>query len=322
MCALHLFTFALASCNTMHLKVSVVLPTYDKLSRLKLTLAALCHQTGVEGCFEVILIDDGDSSETACYIETRSWPFPLHYHPCQVRMGRAAARNKGISFAQHDVVLFIDDDVIFPPNFIFNHIALQKIAPSIIHGQIFELPYLRYFSDPSHGVLYSDFEKNVASTLKLKKFCITEEDLTLRFDSVVRAQARRSALEKAIEALLTNHPGKVDWLALTGANVSLPLAWLKKVDGFDEAFGLHWGCEDLELGYRLSRLGYPFYYAKEAMNFHLSHRRRQLAEEHAINTDYFYLKHQDPFILLFQRFVNREVGWKALLQMATFSQEE
>ncbi|MBD2830386.1 hypothetical protein ID875_27275 [Streptomyces globisporus] len=46
---------------------------------------------------------------------------------------------------------------------------------------------------------------------------------------------------------------------LCGANTSLPRALFEEVGGFDEGFGLGWGCEDLELGVRALAAGHTWW---------------------------------------------------------------
>jgi GT2 family glycosyltransferase len=67
-------------------------------------------------------------------------------------------------------------------------------------------------------------------------------------------------------------PARYSWRNYSGAyfwttNVSAPLALVREAGGFDERFS-EYGWEDLELGYRLRRMGVPSILASDALVFH------------------------------------------------------
>jgi GT2 family glycosyltransferase len=67
-------------------------------------------------------------------------------------------------------------------------------------------------------------------------------------------------------------PARYSWRNYSGAyfwttNVSAPLALVREAGGFDERFS-EYGWEDLELGYRLRRMGVPSILARDALVFH------------------------------------------------------
>jgi GT2 family glycosyltransferase len=67
-------------------------------------------------------------------------------------------------------------------------------------------------------------------------------------------------------------PARYTWRNYSGAyfwttNVSAPLALVREAGGFDERFS-EYGWEDLELGYRLRRMGVPSILARDALVYH------------------------------------------------------
>ena len=67
-------------------------------------------------------------------------------------------------------------------------------------------------------------------------------------------------------------PPRYSWRNYSGAyfwttNVSLPLALVREAGGFDERFR-EYGWEDLELGFRLRRMGVPSMLARDAIVYH------------------------------------------------------
>ena len=67
-------------------------------------------------------------------------------------------------------------------------------------------------------------------------------------------------------------PARYSWRNYSGAyfwttNVSAPLTLVREAGGFDERFS-EYGWEDLELGYRLRRMGVPSILARDALVYH------------------------------------------------------
>ena len=58
-------------------KVSIVIPTYNRLRRLKHVLAALEHQTLPLDQFEVVVVSDGATDGTKAYLEGLRTPLQV-----------------------------------------------------------------------------------------------------------------------------------------------------------------------------------------------------------------------------------------------------
>lgn len=101
-------------------QVSVVLPTYNRLSRLKQVLTALEQQTYPRDAFEVVVIADGCIDGTVEYLHTLTTALRLTYVASENR-GVAAARNRGIQEATGEYIVFIDDDVVPTPELLAAH---------------------------------------------------------------------------------------------------------------------------------------------------------------------------------------------------------
>lgn len=109
-------------------KVSVVLPTYNRLARLKRVCAGLEQQNYPMDDFEVIIVSDGSTDGTNEYLQ--SMKTCLKVKPViQKNGGPAAARNAGIANATGDIIVFIDDDVVPIPQFISEHIRIHEASP-------------------------------------------------------------------------------------------------------------------------------------------------------------------------------------------------
>ncbi len=105
--------------------ISVVVPTYNRLSQLKRTLEGLEKQTFPEDDFEVIVVSDGSTDGTNEYLQTLQTP--LHLKPVfQANQGAAATRNRGVENAQGDLILFVDDDVYPVPTLMEEHFRVHQ----------------------------------------------------------------------------------------------------------------------------------------------------------------------------------------------------
>lgn len=100
--------------------VSVVMPTYNRLDRLRRALHALAAQTVDPEVFEVIVVSDGSTDGTDDFLAGAA-PLPVT-SVRQDNAGPAAARNRGWREARGRIVLFLDDDVIASPGLIERHV--------------------------------------------------------------------------------------------------------------------------------------------------------------------------------------------------------
>lgn len=87
-------------------KVSVIIPTYNRLDRLKIALDSVWSQTYSN--YEVIVIDDGSTDATRDFLESINKPQFYFYH--QENKGPSAARNFAISQSNGDWIALLDSD--------------------------------------------------------------------------------------------------------------------------------------------------------------------------------------------------------------------
>ena len=87
------------------MKISVVIPTFNRLSVLVRALDSAINQTIKP--HEIIVIDDGSSDQTRNWIRNK---FPEINYFYQKNMGVSTARNTGIDMAKGDWIAFLDSD--------------------------------------------------------------------------------------------------------------------------------------------------------------------------------------------------------------------
>lgn len=207
--------------------LSAVVCTYDRADLLRLTLESLCRQTLRRDAFEVVLVDDGSTDHTREVARSFESRLPLRYSH-QRNAGLASARNHGLFCARGEIVLFLDDDDVA------DHGLLE--AHRDAH---------RRFPEPSIAVLgYTGLDPAIA------------DDPLMQFVTEVGC-------------FLFSYPriaagGFLDFSYFWGGRSSCKRAFLLDHGVFNPVF--RFGCEDIELAFRLSRNGFKVVYEPRAVS--------------------------------------------------------
>ncbi|MGP6159421.1 MAG: glycosyltransferase family 2 protein [Vulcanimicrobiaceae bacterium] len=134
------------------MKLSVVIATRDRAAFLEPALDSLAAQDGAPE-FEVVVADNGSSDATAALVDERARTSPFRLHRVFIpEPNRSAARNAGVAAAEGPIVLFVDDDVWLPPNFLAAHArahARTGIFPVAVSGPIINVPSYEAQPKPS-----------------------------------------------------------------------------------------------------------------------------------------------------------------------------
>lgn len=122
------------------IKLSVVIATYNRRHSLQRTVPALLAQDLAPEDYELIFVVDGSTDGTAEMLRGQKPPCALRVLGLPHR-GPAAARNAGIAAAVGDLLVFLDDDLICPPDHLRHHCeAHPNLDPLILHGPIYVAP--------------------------------------------------------------------------------------------------------------------------------------------------------------------------------------
>jgi glycosyltransferase involved in cell wall biosynthesis len=106
-------------------RMSVVIPTYNREGTLAACLRALEHQSLSRKEFEVIVVDDGSSDGTEAFCRGLEAGYPFKYFR-QANAGAGAARRLGVEHAGGEYLLLFNDDTIASPNLLARHLQTQK----------------------------------------------------------------------------------------------------------------------------------------------------------------------------------------------------
>ncbi len=103
-------------------KLSVVVPTFNRLETLREVVPSLLAQDIDAKCFEVVICDSNSTDGTAEFLVATAQEHPNLRHLPGSYTGRAMARNVGIAAACGEIVLFNDADIIASPDLLRRHL--------------------------------------------------------------------------------------------------------------------------------------------------------------------------------------------------------
>ena len=109
--------------------ISIIICTRNRSHHLKKTLRSLEKVRCPEGKrVEVLIVDNGSTDDTSKIVEHIPFPNFEKIFISEPKKGKSYAFNRGLAEAQGDVLLFTDDDVRFPENWI------SGMAEPILNG--------------------------------------------------------------------------------------------------------------------------------------------------------------------------------------------
>ncbi len=120
----------------MSIKISVVIPTYQRTDLLLQSLDSLSKQTIDPSTFEVIAIDDATPNGEAKHKTITSKTYPFHFqYLIQTKGGPAKARNLGVKKSSGSIIIFMDDDAVADSEWIKNIVhSLESSTHSGVGG--------------------------------------------------------------------------------------------------------------------------------------------------------------------------------------------
>ena len=111
--------------------ISIIICTYNREKYLELCLNALGKQNITSNLYEVLIIDNNSSDNTKLIGKTFSSSKHNFFYFLEHHQGLSFARNRGIKEAKGNTLIFLDDDVIAPHNYLNNILLFQKENPQI-----------------------------------------------------------------------------------------------------------------------------------------------------------------------------------------------
>ncbi|MBB5342198.1 glycosyltransferase family 2 protein [Tunturibacter empetritectus] len=108
--------------------MTVIIPTFNRLSTLRLCLEHLEAQTIAD--FDVIIVNDGSTDGTEAALAEIQENSPLRLQVLhQQNSGPARARNLAIAHVSKEICLLIGDDILATPNLLDAHLQFHRTNP-------------------------------------------------------------------------------------------------------------------------------------------------------------------------------------------------
>ena len=205
--------------------VSVIVPYFEAPAALDLTLAALETQTYPRDLFEVIVVDDGSRPSLAP--RSTSSLDPRFVRQPRRGFGLARARNTGARAAAHDILVFLDGDVLAEADMLKEHARWHHAVSDAV-----TVGFCNYVS--TRGVDADRIRKRSGSLRALFADRPFDPSWT---DEFLGVSDQMTATEHGI------------FRVVTGGNFGIGKAFYRSLGGFDETF-VRYGSEDTEFGYR------------------------------------------------------------------------
>ena len=107
--------------------VTVIICTWNRADQLRTTLQSLSQQRYKAGLdVEVLVVDNNSNDDTRSVVEAtqQSWAMGTLRYLFEPRQGKQFALNSAIAAAQHTLLAFTDDDILFPHDWL---LQIQRI---------------------------------------------------------------------------------------------------------------------------------------------------------------------------------------------------
>lgn len=234
--------------------ISVIIPTFNRSKFLYSTLICLCNQTiNTDLEYEIIIIDSGnDNTETIVKSFQNNGQRPIIYKSINKCKNRSLLRNSGAEIAKYSTLVFLDNDMLTPPDFLQRHFDEHQQNP--------------------HTVLLGCRK----SLLHFDIVQIGEEALQTNFGILDQLPFYN---DERLRVYNDNEP----WRFVFSHTLSIDKEDFIKTGGFNVDFGEHWGFEDLELGFNLQLNGCKFKLIKDQFTFHQPHFEQSNKEQHEMS---------------------------------------
>jgi glycosyltransferase involved in cell wall biosynthesis len=208
-------------------RIAAVIGTRDRAELLERALEGLTTQTLDTAVFEVVVVDD-DSTDGTREVVTKFQPLlPLKYI-YQRHAGLAAAKNLGLFSTLAPIVIFLDDDDVPSCSLLEQHLETHARYP-----------------DDRYAVLGHTTLHSAIATDPLMHFVTEVGCFLFSYPALTNGQT-------------------LDYSHFWGGRSSCKRAFLLQHGVFNPVF--QFGCEDIELGFRLARHDFKVIYNSNAVS--------------------------------------------------------
>lgn len=262
-------------------KCSIIIPFYNNLSFLKKNLIFLDRQdlssTFKRNNVEIILVNDGARIDCKAVLKKISRSYPITCLKFKSNQGRSSARNLGLAHSNNEIVFFLDEDMILPPEGISSHLLRHEFYEKCaIVGFRENISIKQLNSLSTNQKTNKNSEANYKKDFRFKRF------VPIEWKNLYKG-APEENFNKTHFVFRESHEfrdfggGKVfgAWslpFMFLSSNASVPRKHLMEAGGFDTKFK-GWGMEDVHLGAKLIAKGLYIIPNLNCTAYHLVERR-------------------------------------------------
>lgn len=225
------------------MKLSVLLTAYTNEKIVPFAIEAIGAQTLDKDLYELIVIDDASRDGTYDVLRSLSQAYPMKLLRNETNHGSAYSRNRAAAEAKHELIVFVQDDIIIERDFLEKHrtahVALDDEKAVVAgytywHPDLEKTPFMDYL-DEGQQFDFGRFEhthENEHGLIPADRFLFYTSNLSMRAD------------------------------------------FFRSVGGFDEEFmapGIA-AYDDTELAWRMYKAGMQVYFSPSAKAGHLHQR--------------------------------------------------
>ena len=258
------------------MRISVIIPYYNREDLLLNILKSFQLQTINKDEYEIVIIDDGSNENIDHKIKALQPNINISYNYFQrnSKSCAALARNRGIEKSKGEILIFLDCDQIVYPDFLEEHLyPFDKFGNN---NNILQFGLRKYMNktisyDPGQQIITN--KTDFGDDSRHYVFQIFSHNMSIL---------------------------KSKWHLVFSNNISTSKKVIDKFGGFDDNFR-GWGLEDTEFGYRLYKNGVKIIYNPNIEVIHQYHEYSfddKRYTEWNRNFEYFIKKHPDIPVLL------------------------
>lgn len=225
--------------------ISVIIPTFNRAKLLYPTLICLLNQKHVSCDYEIIIIDSGnDGTDKLVYNIPNPNNVVIIYNQVNNHGNRSLLRNYGANISNYNILVFLDNDMLVPQNFITFHYNFHQNNEAVVVGL-----------------------RTLLTEFNIQDFEV--ENLISNFDSLQQLPAiddnRKREFQNLPNALIDK------WRFVYTNNLSIKKKVFFDNGMFNEEFGNNWGYEDIEFGIRLTKNSIPIHIDNTLDLYHQPH---------------------------------------------------
>ena len=259
------------------MKISVIVPVYNRLEHLRALFLCLLRQK--KQADELIITDDGSSQKVLDFIGDlipKAQFKVKHIYQEDKGFRKTRALNNAVRNSTGDLLIFCDQDLIFGEEYI------ETIANNI-KNNIFLMGRAHHTTEDEKNIILSDIENINSYNEIIKK-------LPAKYIKTIDKMLKEDRKRRIIKTLRLAKRG----IKLVGMSYALMRETYLKVNGYDENY-IGWGQEDDDFGNRLTVAGINGReLITQNIQLHLWHYSDP-TKVHSSNEEYYYKRKKEIF---------------------------